>query len=308
MKTFILLALLLTTACAGNKATGPSPAPAPQPPATVTLTGHLTATNGGHPLPGVQAVVGATTTQTDGGGAFSATGLPTAAATLSLTGTSIVPRTLQVALTGNRDMSVSAIATSSPFDLTFYRQFVRDSTESSFYQPLRRWTVSPSLYLQTGLADARTLDLVESVARAAVPQWTDGKLNVAAVERGPSSRAGTPGWLTVLFSAEVGGCGVSDVGKDGGSITFYPRTPNCGCAPNVIRPVAIRHELGHAMGFYHTDSVADVMYRVATQCDMPLSARERYHSAIAYARPVGNFDPDTDAAATVSLAPMRVVQ
>jgi hypothetical protein len=41
-------------------------------------------------------------------------------------------------------------------------------------------------------------------------------------------------------------------------------------------------------------------------CDKPISARELYHARIAYSRPVGNVDPDTDPVGTVTLAPLRV--
>jgi|RhiMetdeSRZDD1v2_1073273.scaffolds.fasta_scaffold19018_6 hypothetical protein len=36
-------------------------------------------------------------------------------------------------------------------------------------------------------------------------------------------------------------------------------------------------------------------------------ARERAHAAIAYARPVGNTDPDTDPSGAFSIAPTRVI-
>jgi hypothetical protein len=134
-------------------------------------------TNGGQPLSGVRAAIGAATSITDGAGAFSAQTSPASSMLLQLTGASVVPRTLTVAASTSRDLAVSAIALDAAFDLIFYRQFV----------------VSDAMY---------------------------GKAN------------------------------------------------------NV--------------------------------CDAPLSARERYHAAIAYARPVGNVDPDTDPAGTVNLAPMTV--
>jgi hypothetical protein len=49
------------------------------------------------------------------------------------------------------------------------------------------------------------------------------------------------------------------------------------------------------MGFRHAGTVNDVMFPgTGDYCDATLSARERYHAAIAYARPVGNRDPDDD--------------
>lgn len=304
MKTLALLLLLATVACGSSTAptvTPPPPTPAPQ---TVTLTGHLTALNGGQGLGGVQAALGATIAQTSGTGSFTASMPPTGSVALVLTGAGIVPRSLQVAMLTTRDLAVDAIATGSEFDLGFYRQIARDANESASLQPLRRWTTNPNLYLQTG-ADARTLDMVEQVVRASVTEWTSGKLGVAAVERGQGSRQGQAGWLTVVFSSEVGHCGLSDVGLSGGIITFYPQTVNCGCGGYQVRPTAVRHEVGHAMGFYHTTDTADVMFPVANQCDIPITSRERYHAAIVYGRPVGNVDPDNDPASSVNMAPMR---
>lgn len=306
MKTAVLLAVLWTAACGSS--TAPTPLP-PQPPpivtpTAVTLTGRLTATNGGQALPGVQAALGATTVTTGGDGAFITVQPPIASARLSLTGPSILPRTLMIALTGSRDLPVDAIALNGPFDLGFYQAFARDRLESAALQPLRHWTTHPNLYLQTG-ADARTLDMVENVARASVTEWSNGRLGVATVERGEGSRVGQAGWLTILFSQEVGHCGVADVGLSGGSITFYPNTVNCGCGGYQVRPTAVRHEMGHAMGFFHTADTADIMFPIASQCDIPITPRERYHAAIAYNRPVGNLNPDDDPTSSVSLSPVR---
>jgi hypothetical protein len=304
MRTLTLLSILLTTACGGNS-TGPTPVPPPPPtPQTVTLTGHVTATNGGQGLTGVQAALGMVTAATGANGLFTATMLPTGSLSLALTGSGIVPRRLQVAMLATRDLAVDAIALDGQFDLSFYQAFARDRLESGFLQPLRHWTTNLNVYLQTG-ADARTLDMVEAVARASVSEWSSGRLGVASVERGDGSRVGQAGWLTVLFSQEVGHCGLADVGLSGGSITFYPNTPNCGCGGYQVRPTAVRHEVGHSLGFFHTQDTVDVMYPIANQCDIPITARERYHAAIAYSRPVGNQDPDSDPTGSVNLAPMQ---
>ena len=71
----------------------------------------------------------------------------------------------------------------------------------------------------------------------------------------------------------------------------------------------VRHELGHALGYWHTDAPTDVMSAVTwiSNVQQP-SARERAHAAIAYARPVGNTDPDTDPSGTISIAPSRIIQ
>ena len=304
MTKFLLPALLaITLVACGGSPTAPTPTVTPPPPIVtpVTLSGRVTAVNGGQGLAGLQATLGAQTLQTGADGGFLVSALPTGPISLSLTGSSIVPRTLQVAMQASRTLAVDAIALDGQFDLTYYRALVRDNAS----QPLRRWTTNPNLYLQTG-ADARTLTMVEQVARTSIAEWSDGKLTVATVERGSGSRQGQAGWLTVLFSQEVGHCGQADVAFSGGTVTFYPNTPNCGCGSYQVRPTAVRHEFGHAMGFYHTDNAAEVMHPIANQCDTIITHRERYHAAIAYGRPVGNQDPDTDPTGVVNLTPVRV--
>jgi hypothetical protein len=48
------------------------------------------------------------------------------------------------------------------------------------------------------------------------------------------------------------------------------------------------------------------MFRNALNCDALPSARECYHAAIAYSRPVGNVDPDDDTKTSVVLSLPRV--
>lgn len=311
MLALLLIAVMGIVGCGGKGSpTGPSEPVTPPTAQTVTLSGTLTALNGGQALPGVTAALGATTAQTDGTGAFTASMPPTTASTLSLTGPAIVPRTLNVAMLVSRPLQFDAIALGGQFDLGFYRQLVRNGSDApGLLQPIRRWTQNPSLYLQTSsLVDAHALDQIEAIARDVVPQWTNHQFSIGAVERGTGTRLGQAGWLTITFSPETAHCGSSDVGRSGGSIVFYPQTRNCGCGGFAIRPTIVRHELGHSMGFYHVDSVNDIMNPVANQCDMGLSGREAYHSAIAYGRPVGNSDPDNDSSQTVNLAPMRIIQ
>jgi hypothetical protein len=63
----------------------------------------------------------------------------------------------------------------------------------------------------------------------------------------------------------------------------------------------------HAMGFWHAGAVNDVMFPgTGNYYDATLSAREKYHVALAYSRPVGNRDPDDDSQTSVILSLPRV--
>jgi hypothetical protein len=98
------------------------------------------------------------------------------------------------------------------------------------------------------------------------------------------------GWITIKWrrAPQDDRCGRSTVGVDGGYVEFN-LSPPCRCGlPEGVYPRLIRHELGHAMGYYHTDSIADVMYGQSIPpdaCDARPSDRERRHARIAHGAP-----------------------
>jgi hypothetical protein len=316
---------LSISACSGGSPTSPAPTPSPTPapapqPTTVTVTGHVMSTNVGQPLGGVSASLAGTTTITDISGVFRSTFLPMSSLRLALVGASIVPRSLLLETTSTRDVTVDAIALGGDFDLSFYRSLVRNTFDApSGSEPLRRWTRTPSFYLKTvdeaGEAiHGPTLNLIESVAKEAVPIWTSGTLGTPIIERGTGTREGQPGWITIKFPAGLATtyCGRATVGQEGGWIELSYHVPPtapiiCRVPGAVIAPTVIRHEVGHSLGFFHTGGANDLMKGGNwSNLDQQPSLRELVHAAIAYRRPVGNVEPDSDPAGTLNLAPMTV--
>lgn len=182
------------------------------------------------------------------------------------------------------------------FSLDFYRMFALGTLEYG-RQPLQRLTQAPQVYLRTMFddgtpVDATTLDSTAAAIINTAAVWTGGAFGLAGLERGTGTRELQPGWITVYWMVErdTGRCGNASTQR--GVLRIYPNTPNCSCGTLKVRPLVVKHELGHAMGFYHTDSAVDIMYGSSHgACDMEPSAREVFHARVAYSQPLGSLDP-----------------
>ncbi len=186
------------------------------------------------------------------------------------------------------------------FNLTLYRQLVHNAFDGPL-QPLRRFSQAPRIYLRTIDEDGRPMDprTLDDTARALEQSAGEmtGKFGLAGMERGTDHRTGEPGWLTVRWLPQAMNpdrfCGQANVGVDGGTLRLFPYQTNCGCQSYRVAPRMVRHELGHALGFWHTDNPNDLMYGGAwdiAQCDFGMTAREKYHAEVAYSRPIGSLD------------------
>lgn len=183
--------------------------------------------------------------------------------------------------------------TAGGFEPAFFRAFLQNAYEApDRLEPIRMLRGPLRVYVQTrdnrgAPVDAATLQMTEQTLIEMAPIWSGGRFGVAAIARGAETREKVPGWITVKWSSDppAGGCGRSTVGIDGGFIELdVSGVCSCGLA-TAVYPRLVRHELGHAMGYYHTDRITDVMYGRPisfSECDTLPSERERSHARIAY--------------------------
>lgn len=180
------------------------------------------------------------------------------------------------------------------FDRAFYLQFRHGALDYPGAQlpAFGRWTRPPQIYLRIvdNAGAPVSAGLIEQTAVAIInttSQWTGGAFGVAGLERGLSTRSGQAGWITVAWVTS-GPCGSADaVGYEGATITMNHARPECTCGPLVAK-----HELGHALGYLHTDGATDLMAATFQGvCDRPLSPREAFHAQVAYSLPAGSAAP-----------------
>lgn len=283
-----------------------------------TMTGRVVGTVTGEAIAGATVTVAGTSVVTDADGAFSVSRSSAGVEDIVVMRDGLITRSARIALFG-RDVTIDVIQDRLPFEFDFFRRLARNAyqTEGGL-EPLRPLSRAPRVHLRTvdqagREVDAATLSLVEAALRDAAPIWSNGRLPIQVVERGPGTRQGQEGWVTVLWTAEAedGVCGRATLGTSTGYIELNYRSSACTCGrPARIAPRTVRHELGHVYGYWHTGDLDDLMAGLPWSrrlCDQRPSAREIDHAKYMYMRTAGNLDPDTDPAGHTLRAARPVV-
>jgi hypothetical protein len=310
------MAVLCSVTCGGGSpSTGASTPTTPTPtvPTTPTNTwsvaGRVVDTVASQPLEGAQITPGwdlaATTSGANGGYSLGAVANPsTNPYKVTVSGSGLISHDIWIGWQrGDRtDVTLDAIRNVPPFSMDFYRQMVRGTYDQPGAPwPVLRWTVAPRFYLRTVDQNGKpiepeVLDVVRDGLLRAVPAFTGGRFS-GSVESGTDVRAAADGWVNVDIQRkpdERSTCGLALVGANPGSILLYDDV--CSCGSRKIPGSVAMHEVGHVLGFFHVSDNRSVMYPYAPGNCPPgdLSPDEKFHAAIAYSRPYGNVDPDSD--------------
>lgn len=298
----VFLALVLLPGCTSTPSTPTSPGStaASGSQSGWTLSGHVMGTSGA-PVPGASVQYGGHQVQTNSAGIFSVTHQIASTSSLTLAHPSVLERRVWLNGGQSRTIALDPIALTAPFDLTFYRQMIRNGFDQpDALTPVRRLTTAPRFHIQTtdsnGMAiDAETVNTVIEGIREAVPQFTP--FEPAAIETSAAARPPAQGWINVYFETRrpegQWTCGTAQIAANPGWMRFWLDACRVSGDRGRIGKWIVMHEVGHAMGFRHTPP-GHLMHQEMTHASRTITAKERFHAAIAYARPVGNMDPDTD--------------
>jgi len=281
---------------------------------TGTISGTVVKYGSAAPVQGATVLFAGVGAITDAQGRFLLTGVPAAGdAVVTVSAPGHLLRGAALGLAGGvSSVTIDTIAETPPFSLEFYRQFVRDGFEQFSLRTTAKWTRAPSFYFKTTVETSgivvpdATIDRIQEVFTRSVPELSGGRFQVAAFERGPDARPPAEGWVNVTFHDQLGvSFGTSSVGGNTGTIAirfgmvststtnpYNCATPEVGVAD---------HEITHTMGYWHTANVLADTFS-GEGCPGTRPDYVRYHAALMYSRPVGNRDPDIDAAGSSTLA------
>jgi hypothetical protein len=159
-------------------------------------------------------------------------------------------------------------------------------------QPLWHWTSPPNIYIWTRWHNNETqsvnpdaIDFLISEINRVIPQLSGGKFDSVHIETGTDNRAmRTPGWIQIQFDP-AGNYGTA--GSNPGLVQFT--------SMNRCNSLAVIHELGHAMGYWHQRAEPSVMGGGPAQCRLyDFTPDEQKVARVMYSRVNGNRPPDRD--------------
>lgn len=183
--------------------------------------------------------------------------------------------------------------------LQLFRAMARnghESPQSVSVAPTRRWTQNPNIYIWTTWKDTglpvNNIDYYVREIRRVIPQLTGQRYAAGVIETGPAERPMTPGWINVVF----------DHAGNNALLGANPGRVQLG-GDHTCNYIAITHEFGHAMGYWHTGRLNTIMGTTPGFChEADFTAGELLVAKAMYARASGNREPDRDPDSSSPLA------
>jgi hypothetical protein len=278
----------------------PAPVPVPPPPTSWKVSGRLLASHNRQPVSGATLLLdGIAPEPSASDGAFTLDTPEGAHRPLAIAAEGYQYR--ETFLRGGevrRDVDIDLIPTGGSFPFWLYRQMARNGHEQpTNLQPLQRWTTNPNIHLEnrwrdTGapIADDILLYFMSEIQRV-IPELTDGRLSAGRIDVNSEVWNFVPDYISIHFD-HSGNWGY--VGVNPGQVQF-------GTAAKCTS-IMIIHELGHAMGYWHSSVQPSVMGgHVLGTCNLEhLTPDEQLVARVLYSRPPGNVEPDRDPPANVT--------
>ena len=305
-----LVAAAITLGCTSTS-TAPNPIePGDAPTGSGTISGVVTSHLTGVPVAGATVSMGVSATVTNAAGEFTLTSTPTSGVgNIIASAPGFVLRGVSVTLAAQRTgIQIDMIRDAAPFSLQFYRAWARDLFSSVEMQTLRTWTKNPNFYFKTSLEDTGAIVPADVIARivsnftGSIPELSGGKRAIGMVETGTDAREIQDGWVNVLFYQVTPSrsLGSTSVGGDAGQMVLFfapellpnPQNNPFGC--DTVLEAVVDHEITHVMGYFHTLDIVGDTFSGPGCAGSGRPDNTQFHSAIAYARPRGNRDPDLD--------------
>lgn len=161
--------------------------------------------------------------------------------------------------------------------------------------PTMRWSQNPNIYIWTTWKDTgapvANVDWWVREIRRVIPQLSGFTLQAGLIETGPDQRPAIPGWINVQFHH---GGNYGYLGRNPGEVQF--------AGDNACNYIAVTHEMGHAMGFWHTRTPNTIMGSTPGYChEADLTPNELKVARAMYARSPLNYVPDRDSSSSSAL-------
>lgn len=262
-------------------------------PLTWAIRGQVIAAPDGPPIPDATLTMGELPpVSADAGGGYTITTSDVLTRPLLIAAPGYLAR--ETSLTGGEartGLRFDLIGSDPAFPLTQYREMVRNVFERpAGSEPSRPWTSDPNVYIWTTWKDsgapvdpAAVRFLIGEIRRV-IPLWTAGRFHADAIETGAEPRPAAKGWINIQFD-RAGNW--SRLGEDPGQVQFGSAT--------TCMSLAIAHEFGHAMGYWHTHVTPSIMGGAPGSCSQfAPTPNEMQIARVMYSRDPGNLEPDRD--------------